>query len=523
MPSRRMGATMTARWLGLSVSVAALTVPAMAPTGAATAQQPSAEQAPSGHQSTTLRATAAKAGAAAPCRTRQSRRPVQPPAHVEFHQVRHSLLGVHRWYQQVRGGHPVPGGWWGWHRNLTTHVITINNCRVTAGKLNTTTPRVAPTTALSAAAKAATPERTLGKQLVALPHNGDTRLAWAVTSANGSGARTSYVDAVTGRVLSTELISDFARSPKLTIGTARVFDPNPVVKLQDQSLRDKGDAADAVPPQAYSNRDLPRLIGEGHTLVGRWVRIVNKDRVTSPTATYKFNRHNDAFEQVMAYYSLDAEQAYLQSLGFTDANGESQKIAVDVFADDNSFYIPGVDRIEMGTGGVDDAEDPEVAWHEYGHAIQDDQVPHWGLTYQGGSIGEGFGDYMAATMSQPHDRDTKTTPAACVMDWDATSYSGTRPHCLRRTDSDKKWTGMAHRNGDVHVDGEIWSAALWDINQQLGRDEATTIVIEAQFWMTPKTNFQGASRALIDVATQLYPGDQTVVARALRSRGLYGR
>jgi hypothetical protein len=508
---------MTARRLG--VGVAALAVAAAGPISAATAHQPAAKQ------TSTHQQTAAKAAKAASCNTAStpSQDPVPPPANVTLYQVRESQLGLHRWYQQVKGGHPVPGGWWGWHRNTATGDITTNDCRVTAtGKLNTTTPKIQPSSAVNAAAKAGRPGRVLEQHLVALPRQGATRLAWAVTSVNGSGARTSYVDAVNGQVLKTELISDFARSPKLTVGTARVFDPNPVVKLQDESLRDKGDAPDAVPPNAYSNRDLPRLGGKGRTLVGKWAKIINKDRVSSPTATYKFNRHNDAFEQVMAYYALDSEQAYLQSLHFTDANAESQKIAVDTFADDNSFYIPGVDRIETGTGGVDDAEDPEVVWHEYGHAIQDDQVPNWGMTYQGASIGEGFGDYMAVTMSQVNGQDTTKTPAACVMDWDATSYTRTRPHCLRRTDTDKKWRGMSHRDGDVHADGEIWSAALWDMNQQLGRDEATIIVIEAQFWMTPKANFQSASEALVDVANQLYPPDDAnIVSTALESRGLY--
>ncbi|HSS67240.1 MAG TPA: M36 family metallopeptidase, partial [Nocardioidaceae bacterium] len=310
-----------------------------------------------------------------------------------------------------------------------------------------------------------------------------------------------------------------ARSPKFTVGSARVFDPNPVVKLQDESLKDHADAANAVPANGYSNRDLPRLKGKGHTLVGKWVQLINKDRASSPTATYKYNRHNDDFEQVMAYYAIDSEQAYLQTLGFDEVNAESQKIAVDTFTDDNSFYIPGADRIEMGTGGVDDAEDPEVTWHEYGHAIQDDQVPNWGLRYQGASMGEGFGDYMAVMMSQAFGKDTATTPAACVMDWDATSYTTDTPHCLRRTDTGKVWTGTP--DGDPHSDGEIWSAALWDINGQLGRDEATTIIIEAHFWMNPKIGFQKAAEATVNVADLLYGGvDAQKVADAFSSRGL---
>ena len=201
-------------------------------------------------------------------------------------------------------------------------------------------------------------------------------------------------------------------------------------------------------------------------------------------------------------------------------NAEPQKIAVNAFPSDSSYYIPGIDQIEMGAGGVDDAEDPEAIWHEYGHAIQDDQVPDWGLRYQGKAIGEGFSDYLAVTMSQADGFDTDTTPAACVMDWNATSLTDTEPHCVRRTDTDKTWSGTP--DGDPHADGEIWSAALWDINQQLGRDEATLIILEAQYWMTPKIGFQDAAATTIQTAEQFFTtGEADVVKEAFASRGLF--
>jgi hypothetical protein len=293
------------------------------------------------------------------------------------------------------------------------------------------------------------------------------------------------------------------------------------VKLQDESLRDQADTAKAVPASGYSRRPLPRLRGDGTTLAGQWATIANDKRVSSPTATYKFNRANNAFEQVMGYYAIDSEQAYLQRLGFNDVNAESQRIETDAFTADNSYYLQGTDLIRTGTGGVDDAEDPEVVWHEYGHAVQDDQVPYWGLRYEGAAIGEGFGDYLAVTMSQLHAADTPTTPTACVMDWDATSYDPSAPHCLRRTDTNKMWRG--HPNGDPHMDGKIWSRALWDMNQALGRNVATTIAVEAQFWMNPKIDFASAAQTTVAIAGKLYPSDPTVadtVQQAFTDRGI---
>ena len=90
----------------------------------------------------------------------------------------------------------------------------------------------------------------------------------------------------------------------------------------------------------------------------------------------------------------------------------------------------------FGTGGVDDAEDAEIILHEYGHAIQDDQVPGWGQHEEGSAMGEGFGDYNAASFF------AETKPLANetnVGNWDATSYSGAEPPYLRRLDSNKKY------------------------------------------------------------------------------------
>jgi hypothetical protein len=342
----------------------------------------------------------------------------------------------------------------------------------------------------------------------------------------------TYVDAVDASVLKTTVISRSDGSPTYTVGTARVFDPNPVVKLQDQSLSDHDDASTAVPADAYTDATLPRLWRDGRTLVGSWARITNNDRASSPTATYVYDRHSDYFEQVMAYDAITSAQSYIQYLGYESwkwldgtrgLNAEPQKIAVDAFPSDGSYYIPGIDQIEMGAGGVDDAEDAEAIWHEYGHAIQDDQVPDWGLRYQGRAIGEGFSDYVAATMSQADAADTvdtDITPAACVMDWNATSLTNAEPHCVRRTDTAKTWSGTP--DGDPHADGEIWSAALWDINQQLGRDEATSIILEAQYWMTPKIGFQKAAATTIETAVQFFSSeDAAVVEKAFASRGLF--
>src|SRR4051794_32505283 len=41
------------------------------------------------------------------------------PANVQLLDVKHSLLGVHKWYQQMQGGYPVVGGMYAVHTDTT--------------------------------------------------------------------------------------------------------------------------------------------------------------------------------------------------------------------------------------------------------------------------------------------------------------------------------------------------------------------------------------------------------------------
>jgi Zn-dependent metalloprotease len=448
------------------------------------------------------------------------------PADLRLLRTTHSLLGTHTWYEQMLGGIPVVGGWYVVHLALDG-TTTIADGRVSADLLPEPSPpgrravvpeRVA-VGAVTARPNAPTYLDANSEGLRVLPGDGERQGAYvySVLTENGRGAVRHYVDATSAAILARDKISQHAEARPRNRRLAWVFDPNPVVALQDESLRDERDSNDAVPTGAYRRVTLRHL--HGNTLVGKWVEIVNKDRPYRVNGQLRFRRHDDRFEMVNAYYGVERVQGFLHSLGFTNVNAERQKVKTNAFPVDNSYYSPGSDRILFGAGGVDDAEDLEVVWHEYGHAVQDAQVPGFGSREQAGAIGEGFGDYLAVTMSQGLAPDTETTPWACVMDWDATSYTTGTPHCLRRVDGTK--TFPDDLDGEVHDDGEIWSRALWDINQAVGRRRATTLVIEAQFSFTPGIGFQAAAQTTVDTARALY-GDTVAdqVQTAFVDRGI---
>jgi Zn-dependent metalloprotease len=457
-----------------------------------------------------LLSMSATGSVAAPLPTSAGAAGASVPADLSLVQVRQSLLGSHTWYAQTYRGIPVLGGYYAVHATRATASVDDGRRAVTG--LTSVSPGVTRASAVSAARAQGNPRSS---RLVVVPGapGATATLAWEVTTDQD---KIVLVDARTGR------ITKVTDERVLASGSGNVFDPNPVVKLQNESLKDANNADSAVPAAAYTTVAVANLDGSGY-LKGSWANVTNSKKGKNAAAfsssfSFAYTRSDSRFEQVNSYYAVDRVQTYIQALGFADVNHESQDLSVNTTTQDNSWYTPSQDTITLGTGGVDDGEDQEVVWHEYGHAVQDDQVPGFGSGSDAGAIGEGFGDYLAATMSQANSADTATTPWVCVMDWDSTSYTSTTPHCIRRLDTSKT---VANRTGEVHDDGEIWSHALWDVNKSLGRDKATRIILEAQFSYAPSTTWAAAAQKTVDAATALYGSTEaTAVRSAFQARGI---
>jgi hypothetical protein len=292
-----------------------------------------------------------------------------------------------------------------------------------------------------------------------------------------------------------------------------VFLPNPVVTLQDQTLTDQNDADYPALAPAYQVVRLRNLDHSGY-LRGAFADVCGAQCVFSRRERFLFDRSEKGFEQVMAYYAVTKAQRYIRSLGFTDVNEGPQVVKIRA-GFDNSFYDPAKDELLFGSGGVDDAEDMEIIWHEYGHAILEDEVPGFGESEDALAIGEGFGDYWAYTMSAPV---SGGYDPACIGDWDSVSYAVGVPHCLRRVDLELT---VADRIGESHHDGQIWSRALYQVSQDLGRTKADTIILTAQFSFATDSTFVDAAQAIVDTARALYgQDDANLVSNAFEARGI---
>jgi hypothetical protein len=301
-----------------------------------------------------------------------------------------------------------------------------------------------------------------------------------------------------------------------TTGSALVFAPNPVQSLGIETLTDEKDADTAVPAGAYVPVTLTNLDGTGF-LRGEYANVYSStgNLAFSPTNTFAYTRHQDEFEQVMAYYWITEAQRYIQSLGFgvtrRPIDNRPQAVRINQLGYDNSFAT------DHPKNGVDDAEDAEVILHEYGHAIHFSQNFSF-ASEEAGAISEGFADYWAVTVSDWVAGAPQLVPEACVADWDSVSYTSTVPHCLRRIDTNLHYP--TDLNGEVHHDGQIWSRALWDIRNALGPTKADTIILTGSFDF-PGTTMTALANATVLSAHQLYGASaEAAVHQAFHDRGI---
>ena len=264
-----------------------------------------------------------------------------------------------------------------------------------------------------------------------------------------------------------------------------------------RGLKDAKDKDSALLSSLLLPVTLPNITSTKGCLQGVYAdaRLGKKAKpVCAPNADFSaLTRADNQFEAVMSYFHVDRTRAYVDSLGLSrPLRAKPQKVRANGIPDDNSFYSPLTKSMTLGSGGVDDGEDADVIVHEYGHSLQDQAVPRFGRTIDAASIGEGFGDYLAAAMS------AETTGGsefdACIFDWDGISYSSTG--CGRR--ADRSFTlkkAEANCFDEVHCLGEVWSSTLFELRQSLGDDPSgqsvmDRVTLESNFMLTKGAKLQ---------------------------------
>jgi Zn-dependent metalloprotease len=429
-----------------------------------------------------------------------------------------SLGGYAVLFQQHFKGTPIHGAWVAVHVNRQNRVFLVRNDTVPLEKLKEGLPkRRRPRRPISIKTIVQRKIRESGgvldseikKESMIYAYKKFFRPVWKVKfrTRKPTSSRILFIDKITCHILEDR---DVLRRRQ---GIGQVFVPNPIVALNRDDLYNRRDRNDATFAKAYRQVAL-RDLQPGGYLRGRYVDTGNTRRpARSMQNEFVYTRLDDRFEEVMIYYHVDACQRYIQSLGFTGRKSILKRpIKVDAHGgpEDNSYYDPSPGRHDLtfGDGGVDDAEDAEVILHEYGHALQDDIVPGFGQSHEGGAMGEGFGDYLAASFFASLKNAERKVRFA---EWDVKAAAENNDDCLRRLDSAKHYP--EDMVGEVHDDGEIWSACLWQVRKLLGRTRADTVILESHFYLGSYADFRDGAEAIMIAVQNLYGGRKS---RALK-------
>jgi hypothetical protein len=230
---------------------------------------------------------------------------------------------------------------------------------------------------------------------------------------------------------------------------------------------------------------------------------------------FNYTRDQQEFEAVMVYYHIDKASRRVQELGYNET--DLKTFIADphgLNGNDNSHFMSSQNYVAFGEGGVDDAEDADVIWHEYAHAIQEN-LGAGNMSYSGEtmSIQEGSSDYWAVS----YKRSISSYNWGLVFNWD-----GHNPFWDGRS-ADLDWVYPANYVYG-HTGGQIWSSALMDIWGDLGREITDKLFLETHFLWGSSPSMEDAAEAFIQADVQLFSGSHLCsIITHFRAHGLTNR
>jgi Zn-dependent metalloprotease len=157
------------------------------------------------------------------------------------------------------------------------------------------------------------------------------------------------------------------------------------------------------------------------------------------------------------------------------------------------FTAPNPDR--------DSSMDGDVVFHEYGHGISNRLIGNGSTALSGtqsGAMGEGWSDYWAVTRNG---------------DGAVGEYSTGNPIGIRRAAYSVPANAVHDSYADVgaggfqvHRDGEVWAATLWDLRTQLGAATTDLLVLNGMKFTPNRPSFLNARDGILQADQNLNAG-----------------
>ncbi|HEX5707704.1 MAG TPA: M36 family metallopeptidase [Pyrinomonadaceae bacterium] len=157
------------------------------------------------------------------------------------------------------------------------------------------------------------------------------------------------------------------------------------------------------------------------------------------------------------------------------------------------FTSPNPDR--------DSSVDGDVVFHEYGHGISNRLIGNGSTALSGtqsGAMGEGWSDYWAATINGD----------GAVGEYSTGNPNGIRraPYSVPAATVHDSYADVCAGGCQVHRDGEVWAATLWDLRTQLGAETTDRLVLNGMKFTPNRPSFLNARDGILQADQNLNGG-----------------
>jgi Zn-dependent metalloprotease len=157
------------------------------------------------------------------------------------------------------------------------------------------------------------------------------------------------------------------------------------------------------------------------------------------------------------------------------------------------FTSPNPDR--------DSSMDGDVVFHEYGHGISNRLIGNGSTALSGtqsGAMGEGWSDYWATTLNGD----------GAVGEYSTGNPNGIRraPYTVPANTVHDSYADVCSGGCQVHRDGEVWAATLWDLRTQLGATITDRLVLNGMKFTPTRPSFLNARDGILQADQNLNGG-----------------
>jgi Zn-dependent metalloprotease len=157
------------------------------------------------------------------------------------------------------------------------------------------------------------------------------------------------------------------------------------------------------------------------------------------------------------------------------------------------FTSPNPDR--------DSSMDGDVVFHEYGHGISNRLIGNGSTALSGtqsGAMGEAWSDYWAITLNGD----------GAVGEYSTGNPNGIRraPYTVPANTLHDSYADVCVGGCQVHRDGEVWAATLWDLRTQLGATITDLLVLNGMKFTPTRPSFLNARDGILQADQNLNGG-----------------